>query len=204
EMLQGFDTPARIPYQTRVLEAMIEREGFGADAVPDLLFVNYKEIDFISHIWSANSPEMRDAVVAQDAALKELIGFLDQKVGVGEYVLLVTSDHGSMVSPKLYGGFQISPGAVATGINDTFDHDGDSTRLVELIQPTQIMINMQELRQNGATLAQISQWIMGLTKGETAGEGVDVPPDQADELVFEAAFPSSIMESLPCLPEARA
>ena len=204
EMLQGFDTPARIPYQTRVLEAMIEREGFGADAVPDLLFVNYKEIDFISHIWSANSPEMRDAVVAQDAALKELIGFLDQKVGVGEYVLLVTSDHGSMVSPKLYGGFQISPGAVATGINDTFDHDGDGTRLVELIQPTQIMINMQELRQNGATLAQISQWIMGLTKGETAGEGVDVPPDQADELVFEAAFPSSIMESLPCLPEARA
>jgi hypothetical protein len=204
ELLQGFETPARIPYQTRVLEALIEREGFGADSVPDLLFVNYKEIDFVSHIWSANSLEMRDAVAWQDRSLEELIEYLDSKVGSGNYVLLVTSDHGSMVSPKLYGGFQISPGAVATGINETFDHDGDSTRLVELIQPTQIMINMQELRENGATLAQVSQWIMGLTKGETAGEGVFVPPDQADELVFQAVFPSSIMKNLPCLPEARA
>ncbi|MEW6059036.1 MAG: alkaline phosphatase family protein [Actinomycetota bacterium] len=204
ELLQGFETPARIPYQTRVLEAMIEREGFGEDEVPDLLFVNYKEIDHVSHIWSANSLEMRDAVVWQDRSLKELIEFLDEKVGAGEYVLLVTSDHGSMVSPELYGGFQISPGAVATGINEAFDHDGDDTWLVELIQPTQIMINMQELHENGATLAQISKWIMGLTKGETAGSGVEVPPDQADELVFQAAFPSSIMKTLPCLPEARA
>jgi hypothetical protein len=204
QLLQGFDTPARIPYQTRVLEAMIEHEGFGADAVPDLLFVNYKEVDYISHIWSMNSPEMRDAVVAQDEALKELIGFLDSKVGKGNYVLVLTADHGSMISPKVSGGFQISPAAVANGINKTFDHDGDTTQLVDLIQPTQIFINMQELHQNGATLGQVSQWIMGLTKRETAGVGVSVPPDQADELVFQAAFPSSIMKSLSCLPEARA
>jgi len=37
QLLQGFDTPARIPYQERVLETMITREGFGRDDVPDLL-----------------------------------------------------------------------------------------------------------------------------------------------------------------------
>ena len=30
ELLQGFDTPARTPYQQRVVEAVITREGFGA------------------------------------------------------------------------------------------------------------------------------------------------------------------------------
>ena len=124
---QGFDTPARIPYQTRVLEEMIKHEGFGADGVPDLLFVNYKEIDYISHIWSMNSLEMRDAVVAQDAALKRSWTYLNHQVGAGQWAMLVTADHGSMISPKVSGGFQISSTPIAAGINSTFDHDGDAT-----------------------------------------------------------------------------
>ena len=77
-LLRGFDTPARIPYQTRVLTEMIEREGFGADDVPDLLFVNFKMIDYISHVWTVNSPEMQDAVRAQDEQLEVLVDFLDR------------------------------------------------------------------------------------------------------------------------------
>ena len=72
-LLGGFDTPARIPYQTRVLTELIEREGFGADDVPDLLFVNFKMIDYISHVWTVNSPEMQDAVRAQDEQLEVLV-----------------------------------------------------------------------------------------------------------------------------------
>jgi hypothetical protein len=203
QLLQGFDTPARIPYQTRVLEEMIRREGFGVDDVPDLLFVNYKEIDYISHVWSMNSLEMRDALVAQDAALEELVGFLNREVGRGEWALVVTADHGSMISPEVSGGFQISTTPIAAGINQTFDHDGDSTRIVQLIQPTQIFIDMAELRQNGYTLPQVAEWIMGLTEAQTAPPGVSVPASEANDTVFQAAFPSDVMPSLPCLPEAR-
>ena len=80
-LLEGFDTPARIPYQTRVMEEMIAREGFGADEVPDLLFVNYKMIDYISHVWTVNSPEMQDAVKGQDAALETFVDFLNAHGG---------------------------------------------------------------------------------------------------------------------------
>jgi hypothetical protein len=31
---------------------------------------------------------------------------------------------------------------------------------------------------------------------------VVVPADQANDLVFQAAFPSAMMSHLPCLPEA--
>ena len=136
QLLSGFDTPARIPYQTRVLEEMIQREGFGADEVPDLLFVNYKMIDYISHVWTVNSPEMRDAVRAQDESLEEFVGFLDQQVGAGEWAMVLTSDHGSIPDPEISGAFAISAQPIVNGINSTFDADGDETKIVQLVQPT--------------------------------------------------------------------
>ncbi len=203
QLLAGFDTPARTPYQTRVLEDMIEREGFGADDVPDLLFVNYKEIDYISHVWAMDSLEMRDAVVAQDEALRELVRFLNRQVGRGEWVIAITADHGSMVPPRVSGGLQLSPTPIGSGINATFDQDGDATRVVDLVQPTQIFINTAELRQNGFTLSQVAEHVMGFTKSQVAAPGVTVPPGEATEGAFQAVFPSSIMKNLPCLPEAR-
>ncbi len=203
QLLSGFDTPARIPYQTRVLEEMITREGFGRDDIPDLLFVNYKMIDYISHVWTVNSPEMQDAVAAQDEALQELVEFLDRTVGKGEWAFVLTADHGSIPDPKVSGAFQISSTPIVNGINTTFDTDGDDTHIVQLVQPTQIFVNVHELQQNGHTLEELSAWIMGLTKADTAQPGVVVPPDQANDLVFQAAFPSAIMDELPCLPEAR-
>jgi hypothetical protein len=203
-LLNGFDTPARIPYQTRVLKELITREGFGADEVPDLLFVNYKMIDYVSHVWTLNSPEMQDVVRAQDEALDDLIGFLNETVGEGGWVIALTADHGSLPDPQVTGAFQISATPIADGINETFDTDGDGTRIVELIQPTQMFVNEAELRQNGHDLEDVSRWIMGLTKADTVQPGVQVPADEANDRVFQAAFPSEMLDRLPCLPEASA
>ena len=204
QLLDGFDTPARIPYQNRVLMELIRREGFGADEVPDLLFVNYKMIDYVSHVWTENSPEMQDAVRAQDEALDDLIAFLNETVGEGEWVIALTADHGSLPDPQLTEAFQISATPISNGINETFDTDGDQTKIVELIQPTQMFVNEAELLENGHDLEDVSRWIMGLTKADTVQPGVHIPAEQADDRVFQASFPSEMLERLPCLPEARA
>jgi hypothetical protein len=182
---------------------LIDREGFGADDVPDLLFVNFKMIDYISHVWTVNSPEMKDAVRSQDEQLEVLVDFLNETVGTGEWVFVLTADHGSIPDPQLTGAFQISATPIVNGINTTFDTDGDDVRIVELVQPTQVFVNEAELAQNGHTLEELSEWVMGLTKADTAQPGVVVPADEADDPVFQAAFPSEIMDRLPCLPEAR-
>ncbi|GIU99390.1 MAG: hypothetical protein KatS3mg014_1006 [Actinomycetota bacterium] len=200
-LLQGFETPARIPYQSRVLRTIVEREGFGADEVPDLLFVNHKMIDYISHVWTVNSPEMRDAVRAEDAALRELVSFLDREVGRGEWVLVLTADHGAIPDPKVTGAFSIPSIALASGINGTFDTDGDERRVVQMVQPTQVFIDEAELRQNGHTLEEVARWVMGLTKGDVST--APLPPGEADDPIFQAAFPSRLLAQLPCLPEAR-
>ncbi len=51
--------------------------------MPDLLFVNFKAIDHVSHIWSVNSPEMQDTLAWQDEDLGRFVEFLDREVGHG-------------------------------------------------------------------------------------------------------------------------
>lgn len=203
QLLKGFDTPARTPYQERVIETVIQEEGFGKDDTPDLLYVNFKEIDYVSHVWSMNSLEMRDAVVAQDLALRRFVSFLNKQVGKGNWVLALTSDHGAMPDPEVSGGFQISTAPIEAGINENFDTDGDDTPVVQLVQPSQVFLNVDELEQNGFTVGDVARYVMTLTQAQSAGPGQTVDPATANETVFQAAFPSALMDSLPCLPEAR-
>ena len=202
QLLKGFDTPARTPYQERVIETVIQHEGFGKDDVPDLLYLNFKEIDYISHVWSMNSLEMRDAVVAQDLALKRFVAFLNKQVGNGNWVLALTADHGAMPDPAVSGGFQISTAPIEAGINERFDTDGDDTPVVDLVQPSQVFLNVDELAENGFSVGDVARYVMTLTQATSAGPGQTVDPATANDTVFQAVFPSALMQDLPCLPEA--
>ena len=83
----GFDTPARTPWQTAIIEEVMKREGFGADDVPDLLYINYKAIDTIGHMFSADGIELSDTLKVQDANLAALTDFMDRQVGEGQWAL---------------------------------------------------------------------------------------------------------------------
>ena len=191
------------PISSAWWRTVVKNEDFGQDETPDLLYLNFKEIDFVSHVWSMNSPEMEDAVVAQDAALKELVTFLNKEVGKGEWVLGLTADHAAMPDPAVTGGFQISSGPMQVMINEKFDTDGDDLPIVELMQPTQAFLDLNELKQNGYTVDDVARYMMTFTQAQTAGGGVVPNPGQDNDTVMQAVFPSALMPDLPCLPEAR-
>jgi hypothetical protein len=203
DLLNGFDTPARTPYQERVLETVMQKEKFGQDAMPDLMYANFKEIDYISHVWSMNSPEMGDAVKYQDDALKRFVAFLNEDVGKGQWAMVVTADHAAMPDPAVSGGYQISTGPIEAGIEATFDNDDDGVPVVDLLQPSAVFVNEQELQQNGFTLDDVAVYLQGLTQADTAGGGISPIPGHENDPVFQAVFPSAIMENLSCLPEAK-
>ncbi len=196
---EALRTPARIPFQTTLIEEVVQREGFGADDVPDLLYINYKLIDEIGHLYSMNSVEMRDSVKAQDAELPALIDLLDEHVGEGNWVLALTADHGHTPDPNVSGGTVISPPAVADAIQAEFDTDGDDTRIVEFTQPTQVFVDLDEMRQNGTTLEEISAYLLTVTKEQVDGGQYPVTPEVAEEPAFLAVYPSSMIDDLPCL-----
>ena len=198
----GWATPARVPYQTRMIEEVIKREGFGADDTPDLLFINYKIIDHISHIFSVNSPEMQDTLRWQDAGLRELIGFLNKQVGRNRWVLVVTADHGAQFDPEISGAFQVTPGQLQSDLLAAFPSKTD-TPVIQLARNAYIYVNESPMKASGYTLEEISQFILDYTKEQGAANPSTVPETERDDRVFAAAFPSSILPSLRCLPEAR-
>jgi hypothetical protein len=180
----GFDSPARIPFETRLIREVVRREGFGADAAPDLLFVNYKLIDLVGHTWSLHSPQMRHAVRAQDRQLPELIRILDRAAGQGRWVLLLTADHGSQPDPARTGNARIDSTEIERRVESAFGPE-----VVDQVQTTQVFLDTKELEARGGTVEEVA----GMLSGATFGGGR-----------LAAAFPSEILLRLPCLPEAEA
>jgi hypothetical protein len=203
QLSAGFDTPARTPFQQTLIETVIEREGFGADEVPDLLFLNYKAIDTIGHLFSADGVEMSDALRVQDETLERFVGFLNDRVGEGRWVMAVVADHGTQRDPETSGAFMIDINKLEGGLTATFDDD-DQVPLVQKVRPTEIWLNRAELAENGYTLEQVSRWFLDLTQEQTYKTRNVPAPGREQDTVFAAALPSSILSGLPCLPEARA
>jgi hypothetical protein len=201
ELIQGgFQSPARIPYQTRLIEEMIRREQLGHGEVTDLLFINYKVIDQIGHLFSLNSEEMGDVVEAQDEALPELIDILDRNVGRGRWAMVVTADHGSRPDAELAGSFRISAEKLHAAIQREFDRDDDGVPVVDQVRQTDVFLNTEELAEHGGTLEDVARFVMGLTQEDLFIPDISTVTDP-EERVFRAAFPSSIIPSLPCLPD---
>lgn len=202
----GFDTPARTPYETTLIEALIKRFHLGKHSVPDLLDINYKAIDTIGHLFSLNSLEMSDAVKYQDVALQQLMGFLNKYVGQGKWAMVLTADHGTQYSPDVKHApnatFQIDITRFTQAVNKAFDKDGDKTPLVTKVRPTEMWLDPAEMARNHVSLNDVAQFVMDLTQADTNRVGKPLNPATASAKVFAAAFPSTMLSRLPCLPEA--
>ena len=203
QLANGWHTPARVPFQDRLVAEVIRRERFGADDVPDLLYINSKIIDHVGHVWSVNSPEMRDTLRGQDAGLEELIDTLDQEVGPGDWVLVLTADHGHQFDPTVSGAFQFTTPALLADLRARFDDDGDDASVIVAVRATQVYLNEAELLQSGHTVAEIAEFLLHYTKGEAAPQPTSLTTEEMDDEVFAAVFPTSVFDSpLPCLEEA--
>lgn len=197
ETLHGFESPARIPWETSLLEDLITKQHMGQDATPDMLFANYKVIDYVSHVQSMNSTYMEDSVKVQDDSLKEFVAWLDANVGKGNYVLNITADHGAMPDPNATGAFVASPGKIGSAINTEF---GAGT--VMLTQNSTVFLNVPLLESNNHTIDEVANFIAGLTKGQTYLEGSKLDQSQANDKLFSSVFPSRLLPELSCIKNA--
>ena len=199
---QGWATPARIPYQGDMVMEVVAREGFGADDVPDLLFVNFKAIDHVSHIWSANSPEMRETLRAQDEDLGRFVRFLDETVGDGRWVLVLTADHGAQFDPRVSGAFQVTPGQLEQDLEQAFP-SATGRSVFQAVRTSQIYVDEPAMRASGYGFEDIARFVLEYTKGQGAPDPSVVPETERDDRVFASAFPIEVLPNLECLPEAR-
>ena len=153
-----------------MMRRMIEQEGFGSDEVPDLLYVNMKETDLSYHAWGMESPELGDAMAAQDRELRLLTQQLDEQVGEGRWVVMVTADHGLMPAAEQSGGYPIKGQEVLDDVNARFDSVDNDVDLAYHLTAYGAYIDEDELARNDVTLASIGKWLADYTLGENAAD----------------------------------
>jgi predicted AlkP superfamily pyrophosphatase or phosphodiesterase len=87
-------SPFADTYLTRIAEAAVDSLGMGKSGGTDYLGVAYSPVDYVGHTFGPRSWEIQDILLRLDKDLGELFTHLDQKVGRGNYLVILTADHG--------------------------------------------------------------------------------------------------------------
>ena len=87
-------TPHGNTMTAEMAKAAIEGEKLGADAITDFLALSFSSTDYIGHGYGPNSIEQEDDFLRLDKELGDLLDYLDNKIGKGQYTVFLSADHG--------------------------------------------------------------------------------------------------------------
>jgi predicted AlkP superfamily pyrophosphatase or phosphodiesterase len=99
-----YDAVTNSPMGNELLLALakraIEAEQLGQRDATDVLCLGFSSNDLIGHCWGPDSQEVLDATLRSDALMRDLLDYLDAKVGKGQYVVALSADHGICPLPE--------------------------------------------------------------------------------------------------------
>jgi predicted AlkP superfamily pyrophosphatase or phosphodiesterase len=81
-------------FEGEALAAVLEHEPVGADEVADLVLVNFKAPDYVSHAYGPESDELRETLRELDRQVERALAILERKAGRNGFVVTITADHG--------------------------------------------------------------------------------------------------------------
>jgi predicted AlkP superfamily pyrophosphatase or phosphodiesterase len=93
-------TPSFDQLILRFARNLVINEQLGADSVTDLLMIGCSAGDYIGHRYGPSSHEIQDHYLRLDGYLSSFFAFLDSTVGVNQYVVALTGDHGVVPLPE--------------------------------------------------------------------------------------------------------
>lgn len=134
-------------------EAAIKNEKLGRDDIPDFLALSFSSTDYIGHRFGPYSKEIEDAYIRMDKTLAELLDYLDENVGRGQYLLFLTADHGAAADPaylssKGYAVGILKPSAFRKRLS-RFSQQQYGVNLVENYSNFNLFLNEDLLRSRG-------------------------------------------------------
>jgi predicted AlkP superfamily pyrophosphatase or phosphodiesterase len=132
---------------TDVAKAAVDGEELGKDDITDFLTLSYSSPDYIGHAMGPISVELEDAYIRLDKNLEDLLNTLDKKVGAGQYLVMLTADHGVadvsryLKDNKMPAGIFRQP-SVEAALNDFMSRNmGGIDSVIEKISNDQIFLN---------------------------------------------------------------
>ncbi len=100
-----YEAVVNSPFGNDLLLGLVKRavdaEHLGGRDVPDLLCVSFSSNDIVGHSYGPDSQEVLDMTLRTDRQVKELLAYLDARVGKGRYVVALSADHGVCPLPEV-------------------------------------------------------------------------------------------------------
>jgi hypothetical protein len=176
-------------YQGDLLETTITSEPIG-DGAPSLLYTTFKSPDYTGHVYGMASKWEGLMLRAVDAELGRLVDLLERRFP-GEYVLLVTADHGQCPLPDSLGGVRLDPIQLAASIERRF---GAGLRTaVQYTAPSEIYLDRDALGDADATVDDVAAALRDLTYRENLGPYV--PADAIEQQLLDAPEFAAVLSS---------
>jgi hypothetical protein len=144
---------------------MIEKESVGKDAVSDLLLVNFKTPDYVTHQYGPESKEAEEAIHVLDSELGRVLSALDAAAGAGRTVVAITADHGMPPEPKGPDQARRYVEDIEAAVRERFDPNGsqgDERRLVLDFNDAancQMYVNLDRMAELKLTLGDIAAFL---------------------------------------------
>jgi predicted AlkP superfamily pyrophosphatase or phosphodiesterase len=126
----------------------VTSEQLGRDEFPDVLMVGLSSNDLIGHYYGPYSREVQDVTLRTDRSLGEFFEFLDGQVGKGNYLAVLSADHGVAPTPTH---------AKSIG--------GRYTRLEDVEQPIEQALT--------ARFGGSAKWVSSVSEGTSGGVYLD-------------------------------
>ncbi len=106
-------TPHGDSYTFDMARAAIEEEKLGQNrAVTDFLALSFSSPDYIGHNFGPNSIEVEDTYLRLDLGLADFLKYLDARMGKGNYLVFLTSDHAVAHNPYFMQDHQLPAGSL--------------------------------------------------------------------------------------------
>ncbi|MEA2433961.1 MAG: hypothetical protein QOG54_1418 [Actinomycetota bacterium] len=135
-----------------------------------------------------DATEMSEVLTSQDEELARILDYLDTEVG--DYVVIVTADHGHTPSTTTSGAWPIDPGQLREDVDDAFGVPGDED-LLERNSPVGFFVDPDVAAEVSASYDAIANFLDSYTLAENAGG--DIPAEyvnRSEQRVYEAAWPA--------------
>jgi predicted AlkP superfamily pyrophosphatase or phosphodiesterase len=188
-------TPAFVKFTGDAVVEVIEREPFGKDALTDLMWVEMKMPDYAGHAWNVTEPEQGDVILETDRQMARMKKALDAKVGKGNYLFVVSADHGQQPLPELFGGWRINNKELERDIVDQFGVD-----ILEKATPVDVYMDRDRMEEEGIGLDEVARYLGTYTIGDNVPDGAPgadrVPDARLDEVLFAGAFSTDYLQGL--------
>lgn len=136
-------------------EALIKNEKLGksGSGVPDVLYLSLSSTDYIGHFFGIRSMEVADTYLRLDRDLASFIKLLENQVGRGEFMIVLTADHAAADNPAYMTSKRFATGLFRNNLikvdlrqhlEQKFGHD-----LIEGYKNLQIYLNKSLIAEQG-------------------------------------------------------